>query len=128
MLAPQVRDIALIILATEHGVEVPQHPAHGPEKRTAPAAGGPDPALLSYPWDGPVGRRARPTGHRRVDCQCAFTCAAPGSFTSPFSISSSHSRCTSFSAAVGRNPRGAKMREGSSGDSVVSAEPARQAR
>ncbi len=80
----------------------------------------------------PPGCRAAERCHRRpgrcLGTQCVLACAAPGSFTSPFSISSSHSRCTSFSAAVGKNPLGAKMREGSSGDSVVSAVPARQAR
>ncbi len=93
---------------------------------------GRDGARASVRCVDPPGCRAAERCHRRpgrcLGTQCVLACAAPGSFTSPFSISSSHSRCTSFSAAVGKNPLGAKMREGSSGDSVVSAVPARQAR
>ncbi len=199
MLAPQVRDIALIVLPAEHRVEPPEQAAHGCPHRMCRAAsrpgstlrwaggrgggrpargapptpgrkapGGPPRrgagggAVGAAPLDGrtcttvghlaeryrrrlgrdgarasvrcvdPPGCRAAERCHRRpgrcLGTQCVLACAAPGSFTSPFSISSSHSRCTSFSAAVGKNPLGAKMREGSSGDSVVSAVPARQAR
>ncbi len=168
MLAPQVRDIALIVLPAEHRVEPPEQAAHGCPHRMCRAASRPGSTLrwAGAGWSGavdgrtcttvghlaeryrrrlgrdgagagvrcvdPPGCRAAERCHRRpgrcLGTQCVLACAAPGSFTSPFSISSSHSRCTSFSAAVGKNPLGAKMREGSSGDSVVSAVPARQAR
>src|SRR5690606_15593614 len=53
------------------------------------------------------------------------TCADPGALTLPSAMSTSHSFCTSFSAAVARKPLGEKIFEGCSSDSVLDTVPER---
>lgn len=127
----QMFHISRIVLAAEHRVQIagsrPDRTQRRPENRDGP------PMRSRHIRGGGGSRRGpcRRAGTLEFACQEAGSgvdaCAAPGTFTAPVRSSSSHSRCTSFSALVVRKPDGPKIFDGTSGVSVVAPPPRRTA-